>query len=132
MKSACTLSAVVAAAGLPVRNGSISTRTPSLSSSKQACPSQHNRVAMINLRCFSREMLRYVAARFQRAATCGLAFPTTAQPLDKDSNILRQLGGPAHALAGGGMLETQKRRVQGHARDAAAVGQRLAVQRTIV
>ena len=49
MKSAFTSSAVAAAAGLPVRNGSISTRLPSLSSSKHACPSQQSRVAMIRL-----------------------------------------------------------------------------------
>src|SRR5579872_6568380 len=50
MNVGATSSALTAAAGLPVRNGSINTLCASLSKSKQACPSQHKRVAMTHLR----------------------------------------------------------------------------------
>src|SRR5262249_58524878 len=47
MKSAGTSSALTAALGLSVRKGSMSTRVPSLSRSKAACPSQRTRVAIV-------------------------------------------------------------------------------------
>src|SRR5262245_23837108 len=47
MKSAWASSALIAALGLLVRKGSISRRWPSVSTSRQACPSQRTRVAMV-------------------------------------------------------------------------------------